>query len=194
MNLVLVSPNLACFVLITITPFEPLFPYSEVADASFKTVKDSISFGLIERKLSLFDGKPSITYKGSEFPVIDPTPLMITVDFAPGCPVLAEIFTPANCPWIVLITLALGLFPIVSEETEAIDVTAFFFVTLRYPCEIKTSCNLTPSCNFTFTVLEAPTLAVVSVIPTKEKTKTSPAFALIEYFPSTSVCVPVFEP
>jgi hypothetical protein len=54
------------------------------AAASFNTCTDSISFGFIERKLSLLEGKPSITYKGSELPLIEPIPLITTLDLAPG--------------------------------------------------------------------------------------------------------------
>ncbi|MNW22382.1 hypothetical protein D3C71_2238200 [compost metagenome] len=55
-----------------ITPLAPLLPYIEVAPASLSTDNDSISLGLILLKLSEFKGTPSITYRGSILPLIDP--------------------------------------------------------------------------------------------------------------------------
>ena len=193
LKVVLDSPNCAFLVLITITPFEPLFPYSAIAAASFKTEVDSISFGFIDLKLSLLDGKPSITYKGSELPVMVPTPLIITVDLAPGWPVEAVILTPANWPWSVFITFAFGLFSIVLLETVASDTTACFFVTVLYPCT-TTSLRLTPLWSLTLIWLEVPTVALESFIPTNENIRTSPTLALIAYLPSKSVWTPFFVP
>ena len=84
------------FVLIIITPFAPLLPYTEVAEASFKTDTLAMSLGLILLKLSSSTGTPSRINKGSMLPLIDPTPLKITVLFAPGCPLLVEMFKPGT--------------------------------------------------------------------------------------------------
>ena len=68
-----------------ITPLEALEPYIEVAEASFRTVNDSISFGLIFAKIPLEPavpllsiGKPSITIKGAlDAPIEDPPRMVI---------------------------------------------------------------------------------------------------------------------
>lgn len=64
------------------TPLAPRDPYSAIAAASFNTEKVSISFGLIDLKLSLLEGKPSITYNGYVLPLNVPTPRIITIGLA----------------------------------------------------------------------------------------------------------------
>jgi len=66
------------------TPFAPLFPYIAVAPASFKTERDSISFGFKLLKLSSSTGTPSIKNKGSVLPDKEDTPLKLIVLFPPG--------------------------------------------------------------------------------------------------------------
>ena len=83
----LTSPADPPFVVITITPLEPLAPYGAVADASLSTVMLSISEALtidktpmsVKRGLidPLLTGTPSITNKGALDPEIDPSPLIL---------------------------------------------------------------------------------------------------------------------
>ena len=92
-------PFLPCLVVTSTTPFAPRAPYMEVAEASFKISIDSISLGLILVKglragffkvpvlnvfASLITGTPSITYKGSLFPLIELVPLIRIEVPAPG--------------------------------------------------------------------------------------------------------------
>src|SRR4029078_3956553 len=53
-------------------------------------------------------GKPSITYKGSIPPLIDPEPRIWMLNPLPGVPVVCLTLTPANCPTIAWSTLRSG--------------------------------------------------------------------------------------
>ena len=82
-----------------------LEPYIAVADASFKILIDSMSFGFITFKPFLIpptppesNGIPSTTYKGLEFKFNEPIPLIKTFDPSPGAPLLVTIETPATFP------------------------------------------------------------------------------------------------
>src|SRR5436190_13218734 len=78
-----------------------------VADASFKILKDSISFGLINANALaapaipvLSTGTPSITINGSLLALSDAPPRMRIVLPEPGAPPLDDICTPATFPAI----------------------------------------------------------------------------------------------
>ena len=80
---------------IIITPLAALDPYKEAAAASFRTVIDLISLGLMlviglelifpscERSVIL-TATPSITYRGALEAFIDPIPLIRIVGVDPG--------------------------------------------------------------------------------------------------------------
>ena len=77
-----------------------------VAEASFNTEKESISFGLIEDNTPLepvtpsFDiGKPSIIIKGSLEPLMEAPPRILIWDPEPGAPLVLTL-TPAIRPLI----------------------------------------------------------------------------------------------
>src|SRR4051794_14010281 len=88
-----------------ITPFAAAAPYAAADEASFKTCKDSISFGfrsVIEPTLA-----PSTTYKGSfELKVVKPLILMEAP--APGTPDVPTV-TPDALPCSKLSTFDPGL-------------------------------------------------------------------------------------
>src|ERR1700712_1470177 len=106
-----------------------------VADASFKISIDSISLGLIVASafspapdpapvdallLSLYTGKPSITYSGSFPPVIEFPPRMRMLEELPGWPELWVTCTPGTAPCITLSTEGVTRFKfsLGTEETE----------------------------------------------------------------------------
>src|SRR5664279_3542906 len=111
-------PALPFFVVIKIAPFLATDPYKEEADVPFKTVMDSISFGLISVMpfpkscnagpfppappvliLKSLNGTPSITYSGWLFPPpITPNPRRTTLVEPPGVPLTVEISSPATFP------------------------------------------------------------------------------------------------
>jgi hypothetical protein len=79
------SPFFPDFVVMIMIPFAPLDPYKALAVASFKTLIDSISAGLIALRFPS-KGIPSTTYKGSLDALTEPIPLILIVATAPGCP------------------------------------------------------------------------------------------------------------
>ena len=72
-------------------------------------------------------GNPSTTYRGSFPAVIDPTPLTLMLEPAPGSPELSVTWTPASCPWIAFSKLARGKFSIDSAEIEATEPVMSLF-------------------------------------------------------------------
>ena len=68
------------------TPFEPLEPYIAVADASFKTSIDSMSFGCGITAPT----KPSTTISGALLALIEVFPLIFMLMGAPGSPPLLD--------------------------------------------------------------------------------------------------------
>ena len=90
-----------------ITPLDAREPYIAEADASFKTVNDSMSLGLInESGLAtpdiplLLNGTLSITIKGSLLALSEAPPLILIVLPEPGAPPFEVICTPATLPAI----------------------------------------------------------------------------------------------
>ena len=104
----LASPLFPFLVVIITTPFAALDPYKDAAAASFNTVVDSISSGLIELntfedaalcpKFPVVIATPSTIYKGEVLPVIEPIPLIWISPEDPGAPVLEETRTPDTFP------------------------------------------------------------------------------------------------
>ncbi len=84
-------------VVITITPLAPLAPYKEVVEASFNTVTDLMSFGLMSFN-EPENGASSTMYKGASEPFTDPNPRIRIVEELPGCPEVLNTATPAASP------------------------------------------------------------------------------------------------
>ena len=115
------------FVVIKTTPLAARLPYRAVAVASFKTVVDSISEGLMPLK-SAPNGIPSTTYSGALLELTEPIPRILIVAFVPGCPLVLMTCTPATSPCKALLT-SVGLFiDIFSPETCAAEPVKDFFV------------------------------------------------------------------
>ena len=76
-------PDLPFLVVIKITPFAALDPYSEVEAASFNTFTEAISFGLME---AIFPLKitPSTTYNGELDAFTEEKPLILIEALVPG--------------------------------------------------------------------------------------------------------------
>ena len=72
-------------VVIITTPFAPLEPYKAPAEASFSTVTDSMSLGLIVFRAPS-NGVPSTTYNGVLEAEMEPNPRITMEAPEPGCP------------------------------------------------------------------------------------------------------------
>ena len=98
-------PFMPFLVVIIITPLDALEPYNAVAEASFKTLIDSISLGLmVFKRLAepamplLSTGTPSITIKGS-LPALNEEPPRIRILLPPPAyPPPEVICSPATLP------------------------------------------------------------------------------------------------
>src|SRR4030095_1262530 len=111
-----------------------------VADASFKTVIDTISFGLIVARalgtpaISEFDrGIPSITINGSLLAFNEAPPRILIVLPEPGAPSFGVIDTPATLPRIncsgVTIAPLLKSFALIAVTAPVRS----FFILVPYP-------------------------------------------------------------
>ena len=123
-------PNSPRFVVIKITPFAPLTPYTAVAEASFKIDNDSTSFGSISFKL--FTSIPSTIIKGfcdSASLAKVPTPRIRNVDMScPGSPLRCTLNNPGILPPSALLILACGDCKrsfVVTIEIEPVTVSFF---------------------------------------------------------------------
>ncbi|MNX68639.1 hypothetical protein D3C86_998310 [compost metagenome] len=103
-------------VVTTITPFAERAPQIDAAAASFNTVTDSTSFGLISEKSLLEIGKPSTTIKGFESAYKEVLPrikkLTLPSSFSLACipatipcKALERLETAGLCPNISLLTV-----------------------------------------------------------------------------------------
>jgi len=117
-----------------ITPLDAREPYIAVADASFKTVKDSISLGLILAKIplepptpSFVIGNPSITIKGLLEALIEDPPLILISDPDPGAPLVVTV-TPATRPCNKFSAVTILPFVKSLAVTDSIDPVASFLV------------------------------------------------------------------
>ena len=119
---------------INTTPLAAREPYKEAAEASFKTVTDSISCGfnvariLDELLLSSANllyfvlaeiGTPSTTYNGSFEAFNEPEPRIRNDEVEPGCPEADITCNPATCPCNDLSNEALGLCSLVWSTLAA---------------------------------------------------------------------------
>ena len=90
------------FVLIIMTPFAPRTPYIALAEASFKTEKDSISAGSRSFKLR---STPSTNTNGEVFPLKEAMPRIQKFELSyPGSPDGCTAITPAKCPAKLLLS------------------------------------------------------------------------------------------
>ncbi len=105
LKLTFTLPFAPFLVVIINTPFDALEPYNAVADASFKTLIDSMSLGLIVfRKFAepdiplLSTGTPSITINGSLLAFKEAPPRMRILLPPPADPPLVVTCKPATLP------------------------------------------------------------------------------------------------
>ena len=108
MKFIFAVPAFPFFVVIIITPFEPLEPKIAVAEASFNIENDSISLKLMSAngsvgalvldKSSLLITIPSITIRGWLLPVMDAAPLILILMPWPSLPFPAWMLTPGEIP------------------------------------------------------------------------------------------------
>src|SRR6218665_487628 len=118
-----------------ITPFDALEPYIAVADASFNTVKLSMSFGFKAAKTEvvplilsvLFSiGNPSITINGSFEALKEEPPLILISEPEPGAPLVLTV-KPATLPLSKFSAVTLD--PLLKSFVEIVvtePVTSFF--------------------------------------------------------------------
>ena len=150
-----------------------------VAEASFNTVKVSISFGLTSERgfdiplmPSLSIASPSITINGSLLAFSEEPPRIRTVAPAPGAPPVDTTFTPAILPvimsWgeVVIPLLILSGFMAVTEPV------ASSFFTCPYPITTTSSSSWLSSCSTTFILVAAGSSWVL--YPMNEMTMMSP--------------------
>ena len=93
-------------VVIMMTPLEALDPKMAVAEASFRTVKLSMSLGLMEESASETPlmpvserGRPSTTTRGLLLAFREEPPRILMVLAEPGAPSPIVTTTPADLPW-----------------------------------------------------------------------------------------------
>ena len=140
-------------------------------------------------------GTPSTTYKGSLLPLIVPKPLILIVAALPGCPDPFTTVTPATSPANACDMLETDFACKFSALTTVAVPVKACFVLVPYPTTTTSSKTLLSSTTIlALTVLDAPIFFSTGVKPKYLKTKTSPLFARIEYFPSKSVSVPLLVP
>src|SRR5690554_558300 len=154
-------PACPFLVVIRITPLDALEPYIAVADASFKTVKVSMSFEFILLRgsdipltpLVLSTGTPSITIRGSLLADIDDPPLIRIVEPAPGAPPDDTILRPATFP--ANISEGLVASPLLRDvaSTATTDPVASSFLTDPYPITTSSSNSALSSSRTMFIVV-----------------------------------------
>src|SRR5690554_4060755 len=154
-------PACPFLVVIRITPLDAREPYIAVSDASFRTVKVSMSFEFILLSgsaipltpLVLSTGTPSITIRGSLLADIEDPPLIRIVEPAPGAPPEETILSPATLP--ANISEGFVASPLLRDvaSTATTDPVASSFLTDPYPITTNSSNNSVSSSKTIFIVV-----------------------------------------
>src|SRR5438270_7660551 len=132
---------------------------------------------------------PSIIYRGSVLPLIDPCPRMVTTAGDPGWPLCDRDSSPGIFPWSALSNDPSGCILISSPEILEMEPVTCFLFCVPYPVT-NTSCKLREDCSSIIFVDAFSAETSLSRYPTLLIMRIDPAGAEILNCPSGPVVVP----
>src|SRR5687768_3786577 len=165
------------------------------AEASFRTVIASISWGLRLDKIPASRGTPSITIRGELTPGVPLNELAPRITMSrfsdPGTPVRWLTTRPGSLPDRLVVTFTAWLLVSASPPTVAIEPVRVALFCVPYPTTTTCSKSVALDCNCTATLVLLPTFTSWETKPTELITRVEFGEASIEKLPPLSVWVAV---